>query len=52
MKRESKIPRKTRLKLKREKKKRKVANRSLERKLRDATRLVRWQEKRGEVTTI
>jgi hypothetical protein len=52
MKREKKIPRKTRLRLGKEKKKRKVANRSFERKLRDATRLVTWQEKRGEVTTI
>jgi len=52
MKREKKTPRKAMLRLRREKKKRKVANRGFVRKLRDATRLVRWQEKRGEVTTI
>lgn len=52
MKREKKIPRKTMLRRRREKRKRKVANRSLEKKLRDTIRLVRWQEKRGEVTTI
>lgn len=52
MKREKKISRKTMLRLRREKKKRKVANRSFEKKLRDVTRLVKWQEKRGEVTTI
>lgn len=52
MKREKKIPRETMLKLRKEKKKRKIANRNLERKLRDATRLIRWQEKRGEVTII
>ena len=49
MKRKKKIPRETMLRLKREKKKHKKANRSPERKLRDAARLAGWQEKRGEL---
>lgn len=49
MKREKKIPRITRLKLKREKKRHKIANRSPERKLRDMARLAAWKEKQGEL---
>ena len=49
MKRTAKIPRETMLRLRKEKKKRNRANRSPEKKLRDAARLAGWQEKRGEL---